>query len=90
MIKYFALLSLLITAVSAAGNYDLKPFKINIDPHEVERMNSLVKYTRLPSATDFSGSSDESLGMTTKELQALKNEWVNEYDWTKQQASLNK
>jgi hypothetical protein len=79
----------LVLATTVVAKYNVDPFTVNISPDQVLHLKRLVQLTHLPSGNEFPGS-DATLGITRDDLQSLKNEWVDEYDWEKQQSQLNK
>jgi hypothetical protein len=79
----------LVLATTVVAQYNVDPFRVNISSDQVLHLKSLVQLTHLPSGNEFAGS-DDTLGITRDDLQSLKDEWINEFDWEKQQSQLNK
>ncbi|KAJ7865568.1 Alpha/Beta hydrolase protein [Mycena leptocephala] len=74
-------------AATAAGSFDLKPFKIDL-AGEIPRLKSLVKNTRLPAKALYPDASPEK-GIGLDVLQELRTDWLTKFDWEAQQAELN-
>ncbi|KAJ7840011.1 Alpha/Beta hydrolase protein [Mycena leptocephala] len=74
-------------AATAAGSFDLKPFKIDL-AGEIPRLKSLVKNTRLPAKVLYPDASPEK-GIGLDVLQELRADWLTKFDWEAQQAELN-
>jgi hypothetical protein len=74
-------------AATAAGSFDLKPFKIDL-ASEIPRLKSLVKNTRLPAKALYPDASPEK-GIGLDVLQELRADWLTKFDWEVQQAELN-
>jgi hypothetical protein len=80
-------------AATATPNPLVKPFHINLG-HRVPHMLELIKRTQLPAseiaAVKASTNSSLSSGLPLSTLKSLKEEWVDKFDWNKEQAALNK
>lgn len=61
-------------------------FTINLSP---SRMFELVKEAQLPAHEEYPGLG-ESLGIGLHTLQSLKDQWTSNFDWSHEQAVLNK
>lgn len=83
---------LFVASVSASvllsGRYRLKPYTLNLES-EVPRMLQLISNTHLPEVPEYPGlSSDAGIPLST--LKALRTQWLTQFDWKKEQASINK
>ncbi|KAK5732448.1 hypothetical protein LTR17_010504 [Elasticomyces elasticus] len=67
--------------------YDVRPFRIDLD-HGVPRMLDLVREARLPGRPEYP-SLGNSAGIDLDVLKGLREEWLNSFDWPKEQASMN-
>ncbi|KAI1127060.1 Alpha/Beta hydrolase protein [Nemania abortiva] len=96
------LLSLLLSGLALFGKpanaapkhqFQVEPFEINLSDR-VPRMLDLIRNTKLPSAELVAAvdSTNQSLstGIPLQTLKDLQEEWVNGFDWDKEQASINK
>jgi hypothetical protein len=80
-----ALLSLL-TLPSLALGYNVKPFKVNLSPR-VSHLKELVKSTELPEASVLGQA---GAGIELAWLKDRQKEWLEKYDWEKEQSAMNK
>jgi pimeloyl-ACP methyl ester carboxylesterase len=78
--------ALLSFAPAVLGEYDLHPFKINLSS-KVPHLTDLVQRTKLPSYSVL-GSSGAGIGLSW--LRDRQSDWLNNYDWSKEEAALNK
>ncbi|CCO35614.1 Putative epoxide hydrolase [Rhizoctonia solani AG-1 IB] len=85
MLPTSALLSLLALP-SVILAYDVKPFKINLSPR-VTHLKELVKSTELPE-TSVLGTA--GAGIELAWLKDRQKEWLEKYDWEKEQSAMNK
>jgi hypothetical protein len=53
------------------------------------RMLDLIKNTQLPDKPEYPGV-EGSLGLDLDVLKTLKNEWIHEYNWQKDQSYMNR
>ncbi|KAI3316839.1 alpha/beta-hydrolase [Xylariaceae sp. AK1471] len=87
-----ALLGLPAKAVPAR-RFQATPFKINLSD-SVPHMLDLIRNTQLPSselpAAQDSLNSTLSTGISLQTLKDLKEEWVTDFDWDEEQASMNR
>ncbi|KAF7367408.1 Epoxide hydrolase domain protein [Mycena sanguinolenta] len=72
---------------SDAPNLHVEPFRIDL-AHELPRMKALVQNTRLPVTALYPAAGIE-FGIRLDFLHDLQVEWLNEFNWTKQEAALN-
>ncbi|KAF7340147.1 Epoxide hydrolase domain protein [Mycena venus] len=88
MVSLLCLVALLfpLSATSSAG-FDVQPFRVDLG-HEVAHMKALVQNTRLPDKPLYPEASIE-FGMELDVLRDLQTKWLNDYDWAKQEATLN-
>lgn len=73
-----------IPNVVASFSSTPKPFKINVDPQFIEDTRRRVKATRAPVSI---GEEDD--GPSLANFTAIRDYWVNEYNWKKTQDSIN-
>jgi hypothetical protein len=78
-----ALLGLLPGDGSCASVAD---FTINLDP---SRMLNLINLTQLPTQEEYPGLG-AALGIDLNVLESLQQEWTTSFDWSAEQAALNK
>ncbi|KAL7916674.1 Alpha/Beta hydrolase protein [Trichoderma velutinum] len=89
----FDILSYLFVASASASalpsaNYRLKPYTLNLES-QVPRMLHLISDTQLPEVPEYHGlSSDAGIPLST--LKSLRTQWLTQFDWKKEQASINK
>lgn len=95
-------LSLLLSGLTLFGlpaeaavtpKYQVKPFKVNLSDR-VPHMLDLIRNTQLPSsefvAAHESLNDTLSNGIPLHTLKDLKKEWINDFNWDEEQASINK
>ncbi|KAH8892959.1 alpha/beta-hydrolase [Thozetella sp. PMI_491] len=71
---------------SGQASYDVKPFTINISSG-VPHMLDLINRTELPDVdTQYPG---QQAGMDLATLKSLRDEWVESFNWQKEEASMN-
>jgi hypothetical protein len=70
----------------SSSSFNLKPFTINLS-HDVPHMVDLIKRTHLPKSGEYL---DPKAGIALDTLTSLRNEWVTDFDWDKEQRKLNK
>ena len=75
------------TALSSNG-FKIKPFTIDLSQN-VEHMFDLITSTYLPDKEEYPGVSSD-LGIPLRTLKKLRKDWVSDFDWDKEQASMNK
>ena len=91
----FIVLSRMLTigclAHSARGNFEINPFTINLSS-KIPRLRQLVNQTRLPDRSLFpqEATGANGTGIDLNTITSLKTQWLNEYDWDKEQAVLNR
>lgn len=73
--------------------FQVKPFEVNLS-ERVPHMLDLIRDTQLPSS-DFVGAVDSlngtlSTGIPLQTLKNLRNQWINDFNWDEEQASINK
>ncbi|KAG9082412.1 hypothetical protein FS749_006855 [Ceratobasidium sp. UAMH 11750] len=78
--------TLLSLAPAILGAYDVRPFKINLSS-KVPHLKDLVQRTKLPS---YSVLGSAGAGISLAWLKDRQSDWLNKYDWSKEQAALNK
>ena len=78
-------------AHSAQGNFEINPFTINLSS-KIPRLQQLVNQTRLPDRSLFPQEAigANGTGIDLDAVTSFKNQWLNEYDWNKEQAVLNR
>lgn len=87
---------LALAAVSDSTPLDCKlirPTEIDLSA-KVPHMLDMIRQTRLPafdlSAARESQNMTESFGVGLNTLNRLKDQWLNDFDWEVEQATLNK
>ncbi|KAJ7738281.1 Alpha/Beta hydrolase protein [Mycena olivaceomarginata] len=78
----------LLPATSRDTDFDVEPFRVNL-AHEVPHMKTLIQNTRLPGTTLYPVVEIE-FAIRLDFLRDLQMKWFNDFDWTKQEAALNK
>ncbi len=76
------------SAVKRANPYDVQPFFINLSA-DAPRMLALVNETRLPSKEEYDGLGS-SAGISLDTLETLQAQWIEKFDWHREEAALNK
>jgi hypothetical protein len=69
-------------------NPQVQSFEVNL-LDGVPRMLDLIKNTRLPEKPEYPGVGG-SFGLDLDILKTLKDEWVNDYSWEKDQSYMNR
>jgi hypothetical protein len=75
-------------ATPTKNHYDIRPFKVDLSKG-VPRMLRLIKDGRLPDKPEYPGIGS-SLGIDLDVLKDLRKEWLNDFNWQKEQDSMNK
>jgi pimeloyl-ACP methyl ester carboxylesterase len=73
-------------AEAAAGNNEIRPFKINVSDEQLADLRQRIAATRWP---DRETVNDQSQGVQLAKLQELTRYWGTDYDWRKAEAKLN-
>ncbi|KAJ4864059.1 alpha/beta hydrolase fold domain-containing protein [Trichoderma breve] len=69
------------------GSYDVRPFTISLS-HDVPRMLERIRDTELPDAiSQYPGN---EAGISLETLKAFRNQWLVDFDWFKEEESLNR
>ncbi|KAJ6573954.1 Alpha/Beta hydrolase protein [Mycena vulgaris] len=68
-------------------NFNVQPSRVDL-AHELAHLKLLVQNTRLPNNTLYPGAGIE-YGIELDFLRDLQKEWLDEFDWLKQEAELN-
>ena len=66
---------------------DIRPFEIAVSDSEIEDLKQRLRLTRWP---DQIPGTDWRYGAQTEYIQSVCDYWLNEYDWRKQEAALNR
>ena len=74
--------------VKQHDSYNLQPFHINLSDN-VPHMLDLIRKTNLPAMPEYPDVGD-SAGIDLNVLKSLRTQWLNRFDWDKEQASMNK
>ncbi|KAK4641407.1 hypothetical protein QC761_502150 [Podospora bellae-mahoneyi] len=77
-----------LTIPSPAVPFKVKPFRVNLSKN-VPHMLDLIRSTQLPAKPQYPGIGS-SFGIDLDALKALKQEWLHDFDWEREQASINK
>ncbi|KAK6815420.1 hypothetical protein RU639_008701 [Aspergillus parasiticus] len=67
--------------------FDLQPFHTDLSSG-VPRMLDLIRDTQLPEQFPYSGVGT-SLGIGLDDLKELRTKWMTDFDWEKEQNSMN-
>ena len=93
-IMAFASALILYTCLVCAGavittkeRYNLRPFHINLT-ERVPRMLHSIRETRLPERPEYP-SLDDTAGISLDVLKSLRQQWLDDFDWDREQASMN-
>jgi hypothetical protein len=73
---------------TAKQNPQVQSLKVNLS-EGVPRMLDLIKNTRLPTFPEYPGVGG-SFGLDLNILKTLKDEWIHDYDWEKDQSYMNR
>jgi pimeloyl-ACP methyl ester carboxylesterase len=73
-------------AEAAAGNNEIRPFKINVSDEQLADLRQRIAATRWP---DRETVNDGSQGVQLAKLQELMRYWRTDYDWRKAEAKLD-
>lgn len=76
------------TVAQLDHGFSLKPFVANLSS-EVPRMLELVNQTRLPDQSEYA-SVPSTAGIGLDVLKHLQREWTNDFDWHREEATINK
>jgi hypothetical protein len=71
----------------AAGQTEVRPFKVEIPEADLEDMRARIASTRWP---DKETVKDQSQGVQSAPIQELARYWASDYDWRKVEAALNR
>jgi hypothetical protein len=83
--KVFAALVTTIVVPTLAADFNVKPFKIDLNN---SRLLSLARNTHLPTQPEYPGLGS-TFGIDLDALRTLQQNWVTEYDWNAEQQRLN-
>lgn len=75
-----------IPNVNATFTEEVVPFQIDVNPIFIEDTRQRVANTRMPLNTESFPYSD---GPVIQNWTSVRDTWVNEYNWTDVQASIN-
>jgi hypothetical protein len=73
---------------STNPNPRVQSFEVDLS-ERVPRMLDLIKSTRLPDEPQYPGLGG-SFGIDLDVLKTLKDEWINDYSWEKDQSYMNR
>lgn len=76
------------TTLSSVAAWRVEPFKIDIPEFEIAHAKQLGQLTRLPGSNEFQGAGWD-YGTPLSHLNQLKDYWLGDYNWTKEQEWLN-
>lgn len=84
-----AALEAVVAAPSPPANvFKLKPLHFDLTP-EVPRMLEIINRTRLPDQPVYPGLGS-SMGIDLDVLKSLRDEWLYEFDWDREQRDMNR
>ncbi|KAH8900004.1 alpha/beta-hydrolase [Thozetella sp. PMI_491] len=72
---------------NAHDNFNLRPFTIDL-ADRVPRMRELVTNSQLPVADELAYPGPDA-GISASTLESLRTEWLDQFDWGREQATLN-
>ena len=72
----------------SANPYNLQPYKINLSKN-VPHMLDMIKRTELPAEPQYPGL-DGSMGIDLEDLKDLRESWLRDFNWKKEEATMNK
>lgn len=75
-----------VTTINEQCN--LRPFHINLT-ERVPRMLHSIRETRLPEKPEYP-SLDDTAGISLDVLKRLRQQWLDDFDWDEEQASMNR
>lgn len=79
--------ALVASPALASDSYDLRPFHVNLSEN-VPHMLDLIRQTHLPGAPEYPDIG-ASAGIGLDVLKSLQEQWLNGFNWDKEQASMN-
>lgn len=71
----------------AAANFSVRPLEIDLS-NGVPRMLSLINNTQLPDEPQYPGLGS-TFGMDLDFLKGLQEQWLTEFNWNKEQKTMN-
>lgn len=78
----------LALAATPTGRFALQPLRVDLSSH-VPRMLELVNSTMLPEQPMYPGLGS-SMGIDLDVLKSLKDQWLKDFDWDKEQEDMNR
>ena len=85
---FFAVLAAsFVLATPVTKRYAVQPFVVNLSQN-VPHMLQLINDTKLPDKPEYPGVGS-SFGIDLDVLKCLQSEWLSEFDWQKEQDSIN-
>lgn len=95
MIARLATCLALLSAPAAAAPPKKSPSPAKVQPFTVDlskdvpHMLDMIRSTRLPAKPQFPGEKD-AFGIDLEDLRSLRDTWLHEFDWKREQASINR
>lgn len=86
--SFLAIAGIALGSGLAHNSFVPKKFTVNLSAG-VPRMMDLVKETRLPSNSEYSGFGNSS-GITLSVLENLRTQWLEDFNWDHEEAMMNK
>lgn len=80
--------SIVLSSSLLQNEFSPKRFTVNLSAG-VPRMMDLVRETRLPSNSEFSGLGNSS-GIALDVLESLRTQWLEDFNWEHEEVALNK
>lgn len=80
-------LAKVIHSSSANNKYNLHPFKIDLTKN-VPRMLEKIRHTQIPDNPQYAAIGSTA-GIDLETLNELRNQWLADFNWETEQASLN-
>lgn len=79
---------LTVGATPTSTSFNLRPYTIDLSKG-VPRMLDLVRDTRLPEKPQYPGVGS-SMGIDLDVLKSLRKQWLEKFNWEKEQRSMNR
>ena len=70
------------------GPAKVQPFTVDLSKN-VPHMLDMIRSTRLPTKPEFPGEKD-AFGIDLEDLRSLRDTWLHDFDWKREQASINR
>jgi hypothetical protein len=88
IVQFLASVNVVLGSGLAYNGFTPKKFTIDLSAG-VPRMMNLVRDTRLPSNSEYSGLGNSS-GIALDVLESLRTQWLESFNWDHEEALLNR